>query len=176
MDIALNVHDTSTIPGTMGRVPRWLSKDEQRAWRGLLQMTGQLDAQVNRQLQEASGLSKGDYDVLAPLSEAPEGRLRPFELAQGLCWEQSRLSHHLGRMQKRGLVEREGCPSDRRGAFVVLTAAGREAIETAAPAHVATVRQLVFDGLSREQVRTLAAISDQVLERLEQARSASAGE
>jgi DNA-binding MarR family transcriptional regulator len=151
-------------------MPRWLSTDEQHAWRGLLQMTAQLDAEVNRQLQDTSGLSKADYDVLVPLSEAPHGKLRSFELAQALCWEQSRLSHHLARMQKRGLVEREECLSDRRGAFVVLTDAGRAAIERAAPAHVETVRQLVFDGLTREQVRTLAEIGDHVLNRLQDRR------
>lgn len=152
-------------------MPRWLSKDEQRAWRALLQMTARLDAEVNRQLQEANGLSKADYEVLVPLSEAPDGRLRPFELAQMLAWEQSRLSHHLARMHKRGLVDRSECPSDRRGAFIVLTAAGRAAIEAAAPAHVAAVRQLVFDGLTRDQVRTLAQISELVLERLHELRA-----
>jgi DNA-binding MarR family transcriptional regulator len=168
-----NLHDTSSIPGTMGSMPRWLSKDEQRAWRALLQMTAQLDAEVNRQLQ-AGGLSKADYDVLVPLSEATDGKLRIFAVGQALRWEQSRLSHHLARMQKRGLVEREECRSDRRGAFVVLTDAGREAIEAAAPAHVATVRNLVFDGLNREQVRTLAEVGETVLDRLQAARSAPA--
>jgi DNA-binding MarR family transcriptional regulator len=159
----------------MWDMTRWLSKDEQHAWRGLLQMTAQLDAQVNRQLQDASGLSKADYYVLAPLSEAPDGRLRLFEVAQALHWEQSRLSHHLARMQKRGLVEREECLSDRRGAFVVLTDVGRAAIETAAPAHVEAVRQLMFDGLTRDQVRALAEISDQVLDRLQDSRATAQG-
>src|ERR1700710_2840237 len=156
-------------------MPGWLSPDEQRAWRALLQMTAQLDTEVNRQLQDTSGLSKADYDVLVPLSETPQGKLRPFELAQALSWEQSRLSHHLGRMQRRGLVEREECASDRRGAFVVLTDAGRAAIERAAPAHVETVRQLVFDGLTREQVRTLAEIGNHVLNRLQDARATAPG-
>lgn len=151
-------------------MPRWLSDEEQRAWRGLLEMTGRLDAHVNRQLQDVSGLSKADYDVLVPLSEAPDGRLRMFEVARALCWHQSRLSHHLARMQKRGLVEREDCTSDRRGAFVVLTPSGREAIETAAPAHVATIRSVVFDGLTGEQVAALTAISELVLQRLDGSR------
>lgn len=149
---------------------QWLSDEEQRAWRGLLQMTVQLQAQVNRELQETSGLSGADYEVLVPLSESEEGRLRVMELARVLCWEQSRMSHHLARMQKRGLVARQECPSDRRGAFVVLTPGGRDAIEAAAPAHVATVRRLVFDGLTADQVRGLTGISDHVLARLERAR------
>src|SRR3954470_9965333 len=128
---------------------RWLTDDEQRAWRGLLQMTSRLDARLNRDLQQTSGLSLADYDVLVLLTEAPDGRLRVFELAENLQWEQSRLSHHLARMQRRGLVAREECTSARRGAFIVRTEDGRDAIEKAAPAHVDAVRRLVFDGLSK---------------------------
>ena len=145
---------------------RWLTEEEQRAWRGLLRMTSQLNARMNRQLQDAYGVSLADYDVLVVLSEAPTGRLRVFEIADALAWEQSRVSHQLARMQRRGLVARQECPSDARGAFVVLTDVGRAAIERAAPAHVETVRQLVFDGLSRDQVATLTAVTSHVLERL----------
>lgn len=146
---------------------RWLSPEQQRAWRGFLQMSARLDAQVNRQLQEAHGLSSTDYAVLVPLSEAPEGRLRVFELSDGLAWEQSRLSHHLTRMEKRGLVERQRCNADRRGAFVALTALGREAIESAAPTHVENVRSAMFDALTDEQVTALREISERVLANLE---------
>jgi DNA-binding MarR family transcriptional regulator len=145
---------------------QWLTEDEQRAWRGLIQMTSRLDARLNRELQQTSGLSLADYDVLVLLTEAADGRLRVFELAEDLHWEQSRLSHHLARMQRRGLVTREECTTDRRGAFVVLTGAGRSAIEKAAPAHVATVRQLIFDGLSAKQVLSLESTVNQILSRL----------
>jgi DNA-binding MarR family transcriptional regulator len=145
---------------------RWLTEDEQRAWRGLLQMTSQLNARMNRQLQDEYGLSLADYDVLVVLSEAPEHRRRVFEIADTLAWEQSRVSHQIARMQRRGLVARQECETDGRGAFVVLTDVGRAAIERAAPAHVETVRRLVFDGLGRDQVAALAAISSHVLDRL----------
>jgi len=146
---------------------RWLTEDEQRAWRGLLRMTSQLNARMNRQLQDDHGISLADYDVLVVLSEAPAGRLRVFEIAGALAWEQSRVSHQLARMQRRGLVAREECATDARGAFAVLTEAGRAAIERAAPAHVETVRQLVFDGLSRDQLAALTAVTSRVLERLQ---------
>jgi DNA-binding MarR family transcriptional regulator len=148
---------------------RWLTEDEQRAWRGLLRMTAQLNARMNRQLQDDYGISLADYDVLVVLSEAPEGRLRVFEMADALAWEQSRVSHQLARMQRRGLVAREECRADARGAFVILTEAGRAAIERAAPAHVEMVRQLVFDGLSRDQLAALTAVSSRVLDRLHDA-------
>jgi DNA-binding MarR family transcriptional regulator len=121
-------------------VSQWLTEEEQLAWRGLLQMTSQLNARMNRQLQDDYGLSLTDYEVLVVLSEAPEGRRRVFELADALAWEQSRVSHQLARMQRRGLVAREECPTDARGAFAVLTGTGRAAIERAAPAHVEMVR------------------------------------
>lgn len=146
---------------------RWLDDGEQHAWRAYLRMHRQLTVQLNRQLQADSGLSLSDYDVLVHLSEAPDGRLRPFELRRGVQWEQSRLSHHLTRMQHRGLVRREGCTEDGRGAFVVLTDDGRRALESAAPDHVEAVRRLFLDGLTPEQLTLLGQLSTQVLARLD---------
>jgi DNA-binding MarR family transcriptional regulator len=129
----------------------WLSEDEQRAWRTYLRMGSLLPAALNRQLQHDCGLTLPEYEVLVQLSEAPERRLRPFQICDALNWEQSRLSHQLTRMQHRGLVTRRECEADGRGAFVVLTAAGADAIEAAAPQHVATVRRLIFDRLDPAQ-------------------------
>lgn len=146
---------------------RWLDDDEQRAWRAFMRMQGKLAAQLNRQLQTESGLSLADYEVLVQLTDVPDGRLRPFELQRALQWEQSRLSHHLTRMQRRGLIAREECDEDGRGAFVVLTDAGRHAITAAAPGHVDTVRRLFFDGLTRDQITMLRQVSDKVLDLLD---------
>jgi DNA-binding MarR family transcriptional regulator len=149
---------------------RWLDEREQRAWRGYLAMQARLQARLNRELQADSGLSIADFDVLVALTDHHDGPLRVLELAEAVQWEKSRLSHHLARMERRGLVEREDCPDDARGAFVVLTAQGRAAIEHAAPAHVETVRALVFDGLTAAQVDALAAIADAVVERIDHHR------
>ncbi|SIR47207.1 DNA-binding transcriptional regulator, MarR family [Microbispora rosea] len=146
--------------------PRWLDADEQRAWRAYLRMQGRLTARLNRQLQADSGLSLADYDVLVHLTDREEGRLRPYELQRDLQWEQSRLSHQLTRMQRRGLVRREECVDDGRGAYVVITEQGRRAITAAAPGHVETVRRLFFDGLTREQVTALERLTADVLDRL----------
>lgn len=150
----------------MGTV-RWLDRDEQQIWRSYLRVHSRLAACLHRQLQDDSGLSLVDYSVLVALTDIPEGRLRPVELQRALDWEQSRLSHHLTRMQRRGLVERTECPEDGRGAYVALTATGRAAIEAAAPGHVSAVRRWFFDQLSPEQVRVLGELSDQVLRQLE---------
>ena len=145
---------------------RWLTEEEQRAWRGLLQMTSQLNARMNRQLLQEYGVSLADYEVLVVLSEAPDGRCRVFEIADTLAWEQSRVSHQLARMQRRGLIARQDCASDARGAFAVITAVGRAVIERAAPAHVETVRRLVFDELTPDQLATLTELTAGVLDRL----------
>ena len=146
--------------------PRWLDDREQQAWRGYLAMQTELQAHLNRRLQADSGLSLSDFAVLVTLTDTADGRLRAGELAEALQWEKSRLSHHLARMQRRGLVERQECPDDARGAFVAVTEEGRRAIERAAPPHVETVRDLVFDVLAPDDVDALARISDAVLTRL----------
>jgi len=144
----------------------WLSEKQQRVWREWLAMNARLPAALHRQLQEDSGLSLPDFDVLVQLTDTPDGRVRIVPLANALGWERSRLSHHVKRMEGRGLVEREECPDDGRGAFVALTPTGREAIEQAAPGHVQTVRQLVFDQLTDEEVDTLGAVLHTVLTQL----------
>ncbi len=145
----------------------WLTADEQRAWRAYLRAGTLLTARLNRQLQADSGLSLPEYDVLVHLSEAPGGRLRPFQLSSALHWEQSRLSHQLSRMARRGFIFREECPGDGRGALIVLTAAGRAAIESAAPRHAAAVRQLVFGPLDDSQTAVLGQAFEAIAAALE---------
>jgi DNA-binding MarR family transcriptional regulator len=147
--------------------PRWLDDREARAWRGFVRLQAEVLARTGRQLQRDSGLSEPDYAVLVNLSEAPDGRLRAFALGRVLQWEKSRLSHHLTRMELRGLVKRERCESDSRGAFVVLTDVGRTAIEAAAPLHVEHVRRVFVDALSPTQLDAMGDIAETVLARLD---------
>ena len=141
----------------------WLDDREQQVWRGWLQASHQLEAHLARRMQADGDISMSDFAVLVPLSEAPHQRLRAFALGRALQWEKSRLSHHLTRMERRGLVTREDCGTDRRGAFVVLTDGGRAALETAAPPHVEAVRAAVFDRLTPEQVDRLGEVCEQLL-------------
>lgn len=145
----------------------WLDAEEQMAWRSFVLMRNQLAARLSRDLAEESGLSDQDYSVLVTLTDCPEGRMRAFELGRHLGWEKSRLSHHISRMVERGLVARERCPSDQRGAFVAVTDQGREAIAAAAPGHVAAVRRYFVDVLTRDQLRSLTEAAQAVLARLE---------
>jgi DNA-binding MarR family transcriptional regulator len=150
--------------------PRWLDDAEARAWRGYLRMRTLLHAQIVRDLARETGLSGPDYDVLSNVSEAEGRRARLGDLAARMAWSRSRLSHHITRMEQRGLVTREDCAADGRGAFVVLTDAGWHAIQAAAPGHVASVRRHFIDLLSREQLDALAEISQTVVRRLSDER------
>ena len=141
----------------------WLDDREARAWRALQYMQLRLQGELARQLAAESGLSYPDYLVLVALSDADGGRLRSFELARVLGWEKSRLSHQVARMVDRGLVAKEACEDDRRGAHVVITKSGRRAIGAAAPGHVAAVRRLFVDRLTPRQLDVIADAAEAVL-------------
>ena len=160
------------FPGNQGydgrmEAVRWLDDDEARAWRSLQRMQLRIEGALARQLAAESGLSYSDYLVLVGLTASPGGRMRLFELARELGWEKSRVSHHITRMADRGLVKKEPCDADRRGAYVVVTARGRREIEAAAPGHVATVRRLFVDRLTRPQLAAIAEAAEEVLAALE---------
>jgi DNA-binding MarR family transcriptional regulator len=142
----------------------WLNQREATAWRAYRRMFLLLNAQLARDLASL-GLSEADYDVLSTLSENDD-RARLKDLAAYLLWSQSRLSHHITRMQQRGLVHREEFPGDARGAIVVLTKEGREKLEAAAPGHVGSVREHFIDLLTPEQVDQFAEIAQTVVDRL----------
>ena len=145
-----------------------LNDDELAAWRSFVEMHHRLERHLARRLQREFGLSDSDFEVLVNLSEAPGCRMRAFELGQATRWEKSRLSHHLSRMEKRGLVRREVMDrSDARYPDVVLTDAGRNAIESSAPANAARVRALFIDVLGPERLAMLREASDAVIVAIE---------
>lgn len=137
---------------------RWLSADEQAAWRGLQGMIARLDLEMTRRLSAESDLSLQDYVVLVVLSEQEDDRVRVSDLADLVAWERSRLSHHAARMESRGLVKRQRCPSDKRGTFIAITDAGRIALRAAAPGHVEAVREIFISHLTPQQVAQLTEI------------------
>ena len=141
--------------------PKWLTQDEQRMWRAFLTMRTDLDKAIDRQLTGV-GLSEADFSLLVPLSEAPDQRLRARDLGLGTGWDRSRLSHHIRRMEQRGLVSRHTCDTDGRGTYIQLTEDGRAAVERAAPGHVATVRRYLVDLLTPRERTVLLAISERV--------------
>src|ERR1700735_3460619 len=137
------------MAGTDGQ-PRWLTDEEQQAWRATVSLSQLLLRQLDRELSE-HGLNGRDYEILVELSEAPEHRLRMTDLADATSQSRSRLSHQVSRMEQRGLVRRDDCEGDKRGTFAVLTEAGFEAIERVAPQHVESVRRHFVERLSARQ-------------------------
>lgn len=146
--------------------PRWLDQDEMAAWRGFVAASNLLNRRLERQLKEDSGLSHTQYEILVHLSASPGGELRMTELADKLVTSKSGLTYQVTQLEKAGLVGRRSCPSDVRGIFAVLTERGREALRQAAPGHVALVRELLIDVLSREQLAVLAEGLGEVSARL----------
>jgi len=146
--------------------PRWLTARQEQAWRRYRRMRTLLDLQIARDLNHDSGLSETDYDVLSTLSEKPGSQWRARDLAAQLLWSTSRLAHHLGRMEQRGLVTREPVADDARGAAVALTERGQATLDRAAPPHIASVRRNLIDLLTDEEVETLDTIAAKVIGRL----------
>jgi DNA-binding MarR family transcriptional regulator len=150
-------------------LPRWLTDEEQRAWRAYIQLAQLLMRQLDRDLHPF-GLSMHDYEILVELSEATRNRLRMTELADRTAQSRSRLSHQVSRMESRGLVVREVCEGDKRGTFAVLTELGAEVIDQVAPHHVASVRRHFIDQLAADGLGAITGAFEPVLDRLRQTR------
>jgi DNA-binding MarR family transcriptional regulator len=142
---------------------RWLDEREERGWRALQFMQMRLAGRLAADLAATSDLSYPDYVVLVALGDRPGWRARLFELAEDLGWEKSRLSHQVARMSGRGLVKKQPCDDDRRGAFVVATEQGRKAIKAAAPDHVAAVRRFFLDQVSASELDAITSAAEKVL-------------
>lgn len=142
--------------------PRWLDAEEMQIWRGFLAASARVHQSVDEQLKRDSGMGLDDYEVLVHLSEAPEQRLRMTDLSDLLLHSQSRLSQRVDRLTKRGLVERQKCPEDRRGTYAALTQQGREALEQAARGHVAEVRRSMIDWIAPRERAVLAGVFERL--------------
>ena len=143
--------------------PRWLTDDEQQAWRRFIEVLVKLPAALEGQLQREAGLTHMGYLVLATLSEREDRRLPMSRLAKKASASLSRLSHVVARLEAQGLVRRERDPEDGRVQIAVLTDEGFRKMVAAAPGHVETVQNLVFDRLSPAQVRQLAKLCETLL-------------
>lgn len=134
--------------------PRWLSDEEQDAWRAYLWAGRELDVALNRDLIPHD-VSLAEYELLSMLSEAPEGRLRMSALADLIVQSRSRVTHTASRLESRGWVRRTPSPTDGRGVILTLTPVGRGVVERVARVHVESVRQHFIDVLTPEQLSSL---------------------
>ena len=144
-------------PGIRPAARRPMTSAELGTWRSLLDTTGELRRVLGAELQETS-LSPADYQVLLALAEAAGKRMRSSELARTIDWERSRLSHHLGRLERRRLIRRDNCATDSRGAEVSLTAEGARVFRRATAPHMRSIKRHFADALTPEQFAALADI------------------
>lgn len=147
---------------------RWLTDGEQRSWREWITATSLLAEQLERDLKSTHGLSMAEYEVMVRLSETPDRRLRMSELAARTLSSKSRLSHQIARMEAAGLVVREHCSEDRRGAWAVLTDHGFARLVQAAPEHVESVRRHLVDVLTPKEFAQLGVLTGKVADHLQQ--------
>src|SRR3954453_7368821 len=144
--------------------PRWLSDEEQQAWRRFIEVLVKIPAALEGQLQRDAGLTHMGYLVLATLSEREDRRLPMSRLAKRASASLSRLSHVVARLENQGWVRRERDPEDGRVQIAVLTDEGLAKVVATAPGHVAAVQNLVFDRLSSAQVGELAHLCEALLQ------------
>ncbi|MGH9150771.1 MAG: MarR family winged helix-turn-helix transcriptional regulator [Acidimicrobiales bacterium] len=140
----------------------WLDGCEMAAWRGFTAAHARLVALLDLELEAEHGLSLGEYEVLAVLSEVPEQRMRMTELAHRALVSPSTLTRRLDRLAGRGLVDRQRCATDARGMFAVLTEAGRAQLVEAAPTHLRGVRHHFFDRLAPGQLAALTGVVERI--------------
>jgi DNA-binding MarR family transcriptional regulator len=169
-----NWHDIRVIPGCSGpytadpmEPSRWLTPEEQVAWRAFVRGSSLLLERLDAELSEAHGLTLADYEILVWLSEAPRGGLRMSELADRALVSRSRLTYRVDRLVAQGLVERRPCPSDRRGSLAVLTPTGRRRLERAAPTHVEGVVAYLVDQCSSRELAVIGKAFASVARALE---------
>ena len=142
---------------------RWLTSDQQKAWRAYIMGTELLQHQLDRELREEHEISFSEYEILVRLSEAEGGRMRMAILADAMSHSRSRVTHTIARMEKDNLVTRVGCPTDRRGVWATLTDTGADMLRTAAPSHVATVRKLFVDAAGPDDYAALGRAFEAVI-------------
>jgi DNA-binding MarR family transcriptional regulator len=142
---------------------RWLTAEEQRAWRAFLTACQTLFSAIDAQLARDAKIPHGYYEILVRLSETPGRALRMTQLAEASTSSKSRLSHAIARMEERGWVKRTDCATDRRGQVAQLTDEGFAALAAAAPGHVAQVRRSLIDQLTPEQIGQLREMSELII-------------
>jgi DNA-binding MarR family transcriptional regulator len=147
------------------------TREQLRIWRDYIETAEILRTRLASRLQSESSLSAGDYQVLLALTEAPKSTLRSSELATSIGWERSRLSHHLGRMEKRRLIQRVACADDVHGVDVIATESGREAFRAGSVPHLRAVRELFLDALTPELLAHVDVVSTALRDHLELPRS-----
>ena len=140
----------------------WLDPEEMAVWLRLMGVLIRLPNALDAQLRREAGISHFEYKVLAALSMADARSLRMSDIADFAESSLSRLSHTCRRLEAQGWLTRHADPDDRRATVAALTDDGYAKVVEAAPGHVRTVRTLVFDPLTRAQVKQLGEVTARI--------------
>jgi DNA-binding MarR family transcriptional regulator len=146
---------------------QWLTEDELASWFPLAGVMLKLNPALDSQLQRDSDMTHFDYLCLAMLSEEEGFTSTMSALAARTNASLSRLSHVITKLEKRGWVCRSRSEVSRRVTMVRMTDEGYAKLVAAAPGHVETVRSLVYEGLSSDDVANLHKLMAHILERIE---------
>jgi DNA-binding MarR family transcriptional regulator len=139
--------------------PALLDPVELGAYFALIEVAGLLRHAVEQQLREEGDLSYVQFQLLARLSlDSPTGSERMTDLADGVVYSRSGLTYQAGLLENAGLVTRAQSADDERGVTVTVTDAGRALIAAVLPGHVAVIKDLLLQPLSRKQVEALYAV------------------
>ena len=143
--------------------PARLSPAELGAWRGLLRVHSALIKELDAELEDQHGIPLSSYEVLIALADAPGQKLRMAELADRALLSRSGMTRLVDRLQKQGLIERERCDLDQRGAYATLTEKGRRLLAEARPAHLAGVRERFLRHVDDREKAALAEIWERLI-------------
>ena len=143
-----------------------LSGEQLAAYFALMEVSSLLQYAVDEHLRADGDLSWVQFQILARLVNAPDGRLRMTDLADGVVYSRSGLTYQAGLLDKRGLITRAPSPDDERSVIVTVTAAGRDLVDQVLPGHVDSVRRLLFEAMTDGDVATLSTVLGRVREHM----------
>ncbi|MFZ9675075.1 MAG: MarR family winged helix-turn-helix transcriptional regulator [Ilumatobacteraceae bacterium] len=132
--------------------PKWLDPEEMKAWRLYITTSVDLMKALEEDVRQF-GLTMGDYQLLAMISEAPDRRLRMCDLADQLRLSRSGLTRRMEGVLTNSWVARVQDDADRRVAYAELTTKGWNLLRKVAPIHLDSVRRLMIDHLSRSEIK-----------------------
>ena len=150
----------------MADTPAELTAAQLEAYFAFTEVSSLLRHAVEKQLRDAGDLSYVQFQLLARLGDAPDGRRRMTDLADGVVYSRSGLTYQAQLLEQRGLVTRTPSPEDERSTVVTLTEAGRAVLATVFPGHIEALHRLLFSALSAGDVDELARILGRAADQL----------
>lgn len=142
--------------------PTRLHEQELRAWRGLLRTYAKLTKALDAELEAAHGLPLSSYEVLMFIADSADERMRMHDLASSILLSRSGLTRLVDRLERDGLLSRQTCPSDARGAYACLTPKGRETLDAARATHLAGIRAMFLDHFTEQEQEQLGGFWERV--------------